>query len=218
MKLGDIKAWVIDLLFPPKCVFCQRIMPDGKSSACSRCQKELPFTTGSDVFLKGEFFDTGVAPFFYKDNVRESVLRFKFNGLDVYSEAYGSYMSDCVLEHIELPDIVTWVPVSKQRKRERGYDQAYLLAESISRKLEIPVISTLRKTVHNTTQSSIKDKDARKANVLGVYEVTEKEAVIGKKILLVDDVFTTGATVSECSRMLLTNGAENVSCAVFARR
>lgn len=218
MNLNDIKAWVVDLLFPPKCVFCQRIMSNGKSYACSRCQKELPFTTGNDVFVKGEFFDTGVAPFFYKDNVRESVLRFKFNGLDVYSEAYGSYMSDCISEQMEIPDIITWVPVSKQRKRERGYDQAYLLAESVSRKLGIPVVSTLKKAVHNTTQSSIKDKEARKANVLGVYEVTAPKAAIGKRILLIDDVFTTGATISECSRMLLTAGAENVSCAVFARR
>ena len=218
MNLSDIRAWVIDLLFPPKCVFCQRIMPNGKSYACSKCQNELPVTTGNDVFIKGEFFNIGVAPFFYKDNVRESVLRFKFNGLDVYSEAYGSYMSDCISEYVEIPDTITWVPVSKQRKRERGYDQAYLLAESVSRRLGIPVVSTLKKTVHNTAQSSIKDKEARKANVLGVYEISDPEAVVGKKVLLIDDVFTTGATVSECSRMLLTAGAENVSCAVFARR
>jgi len=218
MNLKDIKQWVVDLLFPPKCVFCRRIMPDSRSYVCSRCQKELPFTTGRDVFVEGEFFDKGVAPFFYRDKVRESVLRFKFYGMYYYSEAFGSYMADCISEHIELPDIITWVPVSKQRKRERGYDQAYLLAESVSEKLEIPLALALKKTVHNTTQSTIKDKEARKANVLGVYEITDPEPFIGKRVLLIDDVFTTGATVSECSRMLLTAGAENVSCAVFARR
>ncbi len=218
MKLKDIKDWIVDILFPPKCVFCQKILPNGKSWACISCTKELPYTTGNDIFLKGEFFTAGVAPFFYKDNVREAVLRFKFNGVDVYSEAFGDYMSGCISEHLEKPDIITWVPVSKKRKRERGYDQAYLLAESVSRKLGIPVVSTLIKTVNNKTQSSIKDKEARKANVLGVYDVVDAESVFGKKVLLIDDVFTTGATISECARMLLTAGAENVSCGVFARR
>lgn len=218
MKLEDIKSWLLDLLFPPKCVFCQRIIDNNPTCTCRKCETRLPYTSGKDMIFKGEFFDKGTAPFFYRDDVREAVLRFKFYGKEIYADAFGEYMAHSVAENLDLPDVITWVPVSKERRRERGYDQAQLLAKSVASRLEIPSCSLLVKTVDNTTQSSIKDKEARKANVLGVYDITDIQTVNGKKVLLIDDVFTTGATVSECSRMLLTAGAENVSCAVFARR
>ena len=111
---------------------------------------------------------------------------------------------------------MTWVPVSTLRKLRRGYDQSALLAKALGKELGTEPVSTLKKIRNNKTQSSLRDSAHRRANVLGAYRVINADAVRGKRILLVDDVFTTGATAGECARMLLTAGAKEVHCAAIA--
>ena len=112
--------------------------------------------------------------------------------------------------------MLTWVPVSRLRRITRGYDQVELLAKAVGRELNIEAQPTLKKIRHNRRQSSISSAAQRKANVLGAYRVISPEVLHGKRILLLDDVLTTGATAGECARMLLTAGAKEVHCAVIA--
>ena len=107
-------------------------------------------------------------------------------------------------------------PVSPRRKWRRGYDQVELIARAAAKELGLAPTPTLRKVRHNDPQSSMKDAAARRANVLGVYRVIDPEAVSGKRILILDDILTTGATLSECARTLLTAGAKEVNCATVA--
>ena len=116
----------------------------------------------------------------------------------------------------ERMDGVTWAPLSRGRLRERGYDQARLLAESACRLWETKPLPLLRKTVHNPAQSGLKEAAARRANVLGVYEAVDPERISGHRILLVDDICTTGATLAECARVLREAGAADVVCAAAA--
>jgi predicted amidophosphoribosyltransferase len=113
-------------------------------------------------------------------------------------------------------DIITWIPISDKRKRKRGFDQVELLAEKMSEELSIPVIPLLRKLRDNPPQSGITGHAHRKANVLGAYSVTDPQTVAGKRILLLDDILTSGATAGECARILLTAGAAEVHLAVIA--
>ena len=103
-----------------------------------------------------------------------------------------------------------------RRLRQRGYDQARLLAESACRLWETKPLPLLRKTVHNPAQSGLKEAAARRANVLGVYEAVDPERISGHRILLVDDICTTGATLAECARVLREAGAADVVCAAAA--
>ena len=112
-------------------------------------------------------------------------------------------------------DVLTWVPVSRARRRERGYDQAETLCRSLSKCMGVPAKGLLTKTVDNKAQATL-DALQRKANVLGVYGALNTDEIAGKRVLLVDDVITTGATLSECSRVLLTAGADEVICAAIA--
>ena len=98
----------------------------------------------------------------------------------------------------------------------RGYDQAELIAVAVGEELGTPAVPILEKLRHTKTQSSLRDISQRKANVLGAFGVTDPQAVAGKRILLLDDIITTGSTVSECARVLLTAGAKEVSCAAVA--
>ena len=113
-------------------------------------------------------------------------------------------------------DVLTWIPVSRARKFRRGYDQVELLARSVGKELAVELVPVLRKIRNNRQQSKIRDAAVRRANVLGVYRVTDPDSVRGKRVLLLDDILTTGATASEAARVLLTAGAKEVHCAAVA--
>ena len=201
----------LDLLFPPKCPFCQSLLEDDETLLCARCQRELPWTQGKNGECSGEFFETCVAPLRYRDRVRESIHRYKFSGVRSYASSYAVLMGQCVCDRLDEPfDCVSWVPLSRKRLRQRGYDQARLLAQGLARELQLPVCRLLDKVRDTPAQSGLKEDSARRANVLGAYLLCPEAEVKGKRILLVDDVVTTGATLAECARVLRTAGAEQV--------
>ena len=157
------------------------------------------------------------APLWYQGLAREGLHRFKFRGMSSAAAPLGELIAGCAAEHFSGAfDTVTWVPVSPRRLRQRGYDQARLLAESACRLWETKPLPLLRKTVHNPAQSGLKEAAARRANVLGVYEAVDPERISGHRILLVDDICTTGATLAECARVLREAGAADVVCAAAA--
>lgn len=154
---------------------------------------------------------------YYRDDVKKSIRRFKFYGARHYGPAYGRLLGMKILkDYPDGFDVVTWVPVGFLRKLKRGYDQSRILAAFTAEELGYEPTPLLKKIRNTPPQSGIRDAAKRRANVLGAYQVICKEAVAGKRILLLDDVITTGATCSECARMLMTAGAKEVSCAAVA--
>ena len=210
--------YILSLIYPPKCVFCGMVID--KSDICAECEKTLPFTKGDSIYQKFPFVDKCISPLYYKDYVRRAVLRFKFAGCSCYSRRLGSIMSECAENNLDCGsiDMVSCIPLSRKRMHNRGYNQAELLAKEISKKVGVEYLPTLKKIRHNTAQSTIKDSKQRAANVIGAYRVIDAEEVKGKYILLVDDVVTTGSTVSECARILKKSGAKAVYCVTLARR
>ncbi len=209
---------ILDLFFPPKCIFCGKFLQKGTDCLCEKCLKGLPFTKGAQATQKGDFYDECVSPLLYEGDVRKSILRFKFKGATAYADCYGKLMAACIREHLSGKyDLITWVPLSVKRAKTRGYDQAMLLALAVALELDDVAVETLVKTAHVQAQSTITDKETRRANVSGAYELKDKELIDGKRILLIDDIITTGSTLSECARMLLLSGAEAVVCATLAR-
>lgn len=208
-----------DLLFPAKCPFCHRLLREEEKLLCARCQRELPWCPGPAGEQKVEFLDGCVSALWYRDGVRDGVHRFKFSGRSGYAGCFGLLMAQSVQDawgDVRF-DGVTWAPLSKQRLRRRGYDQAGLLAREAAARLELPVVSTLQKVRHTAAQSGLDEDGSRRANVLGAYESLPGADVAGKVLLLCDDVVTTGATLSECARILRTAGAERVFAVTLAR-
>ena len=211
-------SMLLDLIFPPKCVFCRSVLKNGEEGICGKCCDSLPFTSGAAVRQTGNFFEFCVSPLMYEGHVRDSILRFKFKGKSEYAETYGKLLADCIRENLAgMYDVITWVPLSSQRKKSRGYDQAMLLALAAALELDDIACETLRKHTDVQAQSGLSDKAERRANISGVYEAVDPELVAGKRVLIIDDIITTGATLSECSRVLLTAGAEKVYCAALSR-
>ena len=212
MKIAHILA---ELLFPSKCILCRRKLKRGELDLCSECRTSVPQCHPGGRKL--QFLDSWTSIWYYKGYVRGSVLRYKFRNARSYAAGYGRLLAMKLLE--EYPegfDAVTWVPISALRRFRRGYDQVELLARAVGRELETEPVRLLRKIRHNPPQSGLKEYSARRANVLGVYRAENEEEIRGKRILLLDDVITTGATAGECARVLLTAGAAEVHCAAIA--
>ena len=207
--------WLLRLLFPPKCVLCQKLLERGQDDLCPVCRqntREFSYAKKNISFIAG-----WTALWYYEGNVRDSLMRFKFSGRRSYAASYGKLLAMRLLkDEMADFDILTWVPISAKRLQKRGYDQVQLLADAVGQELGTAPVATLSKVRHNAPQSSLSNADARRANVLGAYRVNDPALIQGKRILLLDDIVTTGATVSECTRTLMTAGAKEVFVAAVA--
>ncbi len=209
---------LLDLLFPPKCVFCGKLLRPGEREVCAGCAQGLPWLEGERAKRADDFCTLVVSPLRYDGVVRDSIRRYKFGGRRGYAGAYGKLVAGAVRTHLAGKyDVISWVPLSDKRRRERGYDQAFLLATATALELGDVAVETLRKVRHVDAQSGLVEDAARRANVKNAYQVVDPELVEGRRVLLVDDVVTTGSTLSECARTLLAAGALNVVGATLAR-
>lgn len=202
------------LLFPPKCVLCGRVLKPEQTDLCSHCRAHAPSFSGSKITLSFLAHWTGL--WYYKDDVRKSILRYKFRGRRSYAAAYGRLLAMKLQSTDILWDILTWVPVSAQRRRRRGFDQSQLIAEAVAAELGCQAVQTLRKERNTRAQSGLNNAAHRRANVLGVYSAVDPQLCRDKCILIIDDVVTTGATASECAKTLLLAGAKEIQLATIA--
>ena len=216
-SLKDIFKKILDLLFPPRCPFCRAVLKDNETLLCTECSRSLPRTSPASQTQFFRHIDVCFSPLFYEGNVRRSLLRYKFGGLSVYAPKYASLMADCLEMKAPPFDVITWAPLGRKRLKKRGYDQARLLAEELSRLLHKPCRQLLFKAIENPPQSGTGSAEKRKANVSGVYRVTDARFVKGTRVLLVDDIVTTGATLSECAGTLKAAGAVSVCAVTLAR-
>lgn len=215
--MGKLLDNILGVLFPPRCCFCRGFLSTGENGICCACAEKLPFTKGGGA-QSFDFVKKCAAPFYYEGNVRESLLRFKFKGASVYAGTYGRLLAGCVRECLSGEyDLISWVPLSEKRLRERGYDQAMLIALSMALELSDVAVETLRKDADVAPQSQTGAAEERRANIAGAYSCPDAELVQGRRILLVDDIVTTGSTLSECARTLGRAGAESVTAVCVAR-
>ena len=145
-------TWLLDLLYPPKCVFCGRLLAENETDLCGRCRRELP--TAEREIKRGEFFTGCTCVYYYENAVRQSVLRFKFRSMRQYADAYGRLLAMRLLPEREAYDLLTWVPVSAKRRRQRGYDQAELLAERVAAELGLPCVPCRRSGTTRRSRNS----------------------------------------------------------------
>lgn len=212
MKLTE---GLVNLLFPPKCPFCRTVLDE--PGICGKCRETLPWTQEEETLRTGPGHLECAAPLFYEDAVRECLLRLKFRGGVPAAEPLGQLVAQCAAEQLSGQfDTVTWVPVGPKRLRSRSYDQARLLAEAACRCWGVKPQRLLVKPVDNPAQSGLNDAAARRANVLGVYLPAPGAVIAGRRILLIDDICTTGATLAACAGTLLDAGATGVVCATVA--
>lgn len=209
-------SYIFELIFPRKCIFCRSILAKNESDLCHNCRTTAPEFTKSKKSIM--FIAQWTAMWYYKGDVRRSVHRFKFGNARGYADAFARHLAVKLQEEefVDNIDAVTWVPTSPLRRFTRGYDQSELLARALGKELDIPVIKALRRVRHTPPQSAIHGAAQRRANILNVYKAYKPEHFSGLRILLIDDIITTGSTASECGKILQLNNVKEVYLAAIA--
>lgn len=185
----------------PVCLKC------GCSKESCKCKKQSRETEYKAV----------IAPFYYGGSVANGILNLKMNEMPKLSRAQGREIAKAVKRHYgEIDfDFVTFVPMYKSDEAARGFNQARLLAEVVSEECGIPLRDVLIKK-HKTKMQKRQGATDRFVNMYGVFELRENEDVSGARVLLIDDVKTTGSTLTSVSLTLKAYGAKSVYCAVTA--
>ena len=135
---------ILNLFFPPKCVLCRKLLSKDQTDLCSHCRENAPEFPESKIKLS--FLAHWTALWYYKDDVRNSLLRFKFGGQRGYAKSYGRLLA-MKLQRMgwEDTDILTYIPISKRRKFLRGYDQTQLIAQAVAEELALPLATVVKK-------------------------------------------------------------------------
>ncbi len=212
--MSRVGAILRDLIFPRRCVLCHRLLERNEPRLCPRCAASVgaPFSGAR----RGAYYRRWASALRYEDVVRDSFRRYKFGGCRFYAQYYGPLLANAVEQQLGLRyDLMTYIPINALRLRRRGFDQTRLLAQEAGEQLGMVPVSTLKKR-RRKPQSRVVNAEERQRNIRGAFLVTNPASVQGKRILLIDDVLTTGATVSEASRVLLAAGAKSVDVATLA--
>ncbi len=218
---------LLDLIFPRTCAGCGR---EG-GYLCDECEAVIPrlepplcrlCSTPSRSSLCGwcktanQPFDGITAPYRWTGVVQELVYALKYRNVRASAPRLAELMSDHLMESSIPADVIAPVPLHPSRERERGYNQSELLARGISKSTGIPVANGVLARIRNTPpQVSMSTPEERRRNVVGAFTCVGD--VAGKRVLLVDDVVTTGATVAECAAQLRQAGAVSVWVLSFGR-
>lgn len=223
---------MLSAVFPQRCAMCDRlILPD--SLICDECEeKSAQLRVGEDFcrfcgaekeFCSCRGTASGIngvcAVFYYENEARRAIGEFKFGSQRSKGRFFGEEMAKRAA--VCFPDvnfdIVTCVPLSKKGMKMRGYNQSEILAKSVSHTLGVKYSDTLEKTAEIPSQHTL-SAEQRKGNVLGAYEVLggAQNSLCGKRVLLCDDIRTTGSTLGECARVLRDAGSAEVYCVCAA--
>lgn len=203
-----------------KCIFCGELVEFGKEiSICDNCYSMIPFLEDR-VFELGPMysFDNCICLCEYNGILKDALRRYKFRNKSVYYRTLGKLLALKIIKVIKVKneDIIMSIPLNKDRQIERGYNQSYLISNYISKVLRISEKSYVLKKIKNTSVQSLMNKSLRGKNVEGAFKVIYPEKVKGRKVFLVDDILTTGSTLSECSRVLKESGAIEVTAVAIA--
>ena len=214
----SVRERALDLLFPPKCPYCQKLLDEPRAPVCPRCQASLPWLEGRAGERKIDLADGCYSPLASGEMVREAIHRYKFHRVRALGRPFAALMARCLADRLpDGADLICWAPLSRERFRERGFNQAELMAREMGRLLSIPAGPALEKVRDTRPQSELEEESARRANARGAYALLPGADLTGKRVVLVDDVVTSGSTLSECAALLRRAGAEQVFCLTLAK-
>lgn len=210
---------IMEYIFPPRCAVCGMVTKPG-IYLCKSCRNKIPRLEEKRILRippDGRIVSC-YSPYWYRDEIRSSILRFKGSHHTEYAKWYGEEIAAYLIRDGKDQhsfDVVTSVPLSLSKRNNRGYNQAELIAKEVARRMNLKDQVMLKKREDHQEQHKLSRLERQK-NVKGKYSLLRSPR--GKRILLIDDIVTTGSTLKECSLVLLNAGAEKVTCATVASR
>lgn len=221
------QIWTVPLvsMYPPICGICEKI---SKDALCPKCNLELKKQAEVNILQKEEieenikkekYFEELMYIFKYEGQVRKLILDYKFNEKSYLYKTFVNFLlkNEKIFENIKKYDKIIPVPISKRRNKERGYNQSMLIAEEIANKTNLELVNNCLIKTKNIIEQSKLNKEDRQQNIQGVYSLQNERLITNKKILLVDDIYTTGSTVNECCKILQQANPKIIGVLVLAK-
>ena len=240
MILADLFHDLSDVFFPPLCIACQDVLPTKQDKVfCRECRQNIHYITQCHCPVCGAIFPDSPAgdhlcgsclenkPHYsfaraalaYEGIIHDAIHQFKYGRNITQGEALAGLLADFNFPDMDwnIYDVIVPVPLHVQRLRDRGFNQALILALALGKKHGLDVDFSLLKRCKLTLTQTGLDKKERANNIKGAFVVPHPERLKEKNIILVDDVFTTGATINECAKTLNKAGAKQVAALTLAR-
>jgi ComF family protein len=233
-SLEKIKNFLLDILFPPICIVCKKSLGEEDKKTiclpcfhasltnntlfCSTCQARL--ARGVKVCHKDSQYTLAAASSYSNERVRNLVQELKYHGQEAAAEAGAELLFQYIkdMEFNLSRYLIIPVPLHWSRERKRGFNQSALIAEVLGKKINLPVISNAVSRIRNTKpQVALKDLSERKKNVKNCFVIKKPELIRGQKIIIIDDVTTTGATLGEMARVFRKIGSGRIIGLVIAK-
>lgn len=209
----------LNFLYPSTCGICGKI---NKTDICRKCEIKMQ----NEIFIKINdyqndnltYFDEHIYFSKYNGIIRQKIIDYKFNEKSYLNNFFSKIIlkNEKIYVHFKKYDIIVPVPIHKKRKQKRGYNQSELITRIISKHTGIPTQNLLLKVQNNLPQSSLNKKE-RMINIKNVYKAKKSKNIKGKKVLLVDDIFTTGNTANECAKELKKVGIKTIGVLTIAK-
>ena len=218
MGVNNIIGTILDIIYPQVCGICGKV---SSKSICNKCRARLKseFKFEMDDYTEDvqKNFNEHYYFFKYENLIRQQILDLKFHEKPYVYKTIMYFLKENKkdLKNLEKYDIIIVVPVSISRKKERGYNQSTILAKEISRIIERPFIENVLYKIKNTVPQSTLNKEQREQNAKGDYKVNNIQKIYNKKILIFDDIYTTGSTLNECAKVLIEQGIKKEQIGVM---
>ncbi len=218
---------LVEFVFPPLCVSCQRLRSDASSRICGECWKSIKPIQPNDILFRetrNKLIDTGMvdemlAVFEFEEAgaLPTVIHQLKYGGMSTLGVELGRFLGKRLLDSLDDPSscLLVPVPLHSVKLRERGYNQSLVLCKGIAEITDIPIASFLKRTRYTRSQTKL-SREERQENVAGAFEVPRNVSIEGKTLILVDDVITTGATTAECARALRNHGPKKIFATAIA--
>ena len=217
-----IQEKILNLIYPQTCGICGKI---ATNSLCKKCEIELKKQEESQIIgnnkeeIENKNFDELIYIFKYEGQIRKLILDYKFNEKSYIYLTFVNFLlkNKKIFEKIKNYDTIIPVPISKKRNKTRGYNQSLLIAKEIAQQTNLELVNNCLIKTKNIIEQSKLNKEDRTKNIQGVYELKNKKMIENKKILLIDDIYTTGSTVNECSKILRKGNPSKIGILVLAK-
>lgn len=228
------KEIIFDILFPPICLNCQKSLENRNKLICEQCLSLIKINnTLFCPICRARLAENKKichrdAPYLlaaagnYDDPILQNLIHyFKYKSFQnitpILGEILIKYLNSLNPKFYILHSVIIPIPLHPGRERERGFNQAKLLAEIIASHFNLPLIVALKRIKNNEPQAKIKGLGKRAENISGCFKIENPEMVKNKNIILIDDVFTSGATINEAIKNLKENGAKKIIALVLAK-
>ena len=221
IRTVPIVSKILNLIYPQICGMCGKI---NKNSLCKKCEIELKKQVENQIINNGEeiqdkYFNELMYIFKYEGQIRKLILDYKFNEKSYLYLTFVNFLlkNKKIFENIKNYDTIIPVPISKKRKKTRGYNQSLLIARKIAKLTDLELMNNCLVKTKNIIEQSKLNKEDRTQNIQGVYKLKNKQLIENKNILLIDDIYTTGSTVNECSKILKQGNPKKIGILVLAK-